>query len=65
MVIVPSSELTVENGGGEYAEAESEKNDEKMALQSIYETAFTEKIPGGLIYFFSYIITSQSRYNIQ
>ena len=52
MVIVPSSELTVENGGGEYAEAESEKNDEKMALQSIYETAFTEKIPGGLIYIF-------------
>ncbi len=25
---------------------EEEKNDEKMALQSIYDSAFTEKIPG-------------------
>jgi hypothetical protein len=33
-----------ESGDGEAAE--DEKNDEKMALQSIYEAAFTEKIPG-------------------
>jgi hypothetical protein len=37
-----------EAGGGAGGELtmEEEKNDEKMALQSIYDSAFTEKIPG-------------------
>ncbi len=33
-------------GGGGELTMEEEKNDEKMALQSIYDSAFTEKIPG-------------------
>jgi hypothetical protein len=44
--IVMSSDVGPEADGDQTAAADEEKNDEKMALQSIYEAAFSEKIPG-------------------